>query len=245
MIKLVCPECRHENEPERIYCHSCGARLDRSALANAKSTEEDPQATQRRLKAMLDPQQAKLRLLLLRLGKLILGAVLVALIIQMILPPDVPPPVKAAILPTQIGLELENAASSHRAAPLRYTEDQANAYLGNSLRSKRAALSKGLQFERALVAFDEGTVRVTTERSLIGYSLYLVTLYRVTLKDGKLDAVDLGGQIGRLPIHPQIMKYAEGLNSNLWAALDRERKSLAKMAGFELHPKLVVLTPRA
>ena len=30
VTKLVCPDCRHENEPERIYCHNCGARLDRS-----------------------------------------------------------------------------------------------------------------------------------------------------------------------------------------------------------------------
>jgi len=55
-MKLVCPECRRENEPERIYCHDCGARLDRSSLAKEKSKEEDPKATQKRLKAMLDPQ---------------------------------------------------------------------------------------------------------------------------------------------------------------------------------------------
>ena len=32
-ITLVCPDCQHENEPQRIYCHSCGARLDRSKLS--------------------------------------------------------------------------------------------------------------------------------------------------------------------------------------------------------------------
>src|SRR6516225_2034765 len=32
-IQLTCPDCQRENEAERIYCHDCGARLDRSALA--------------------------------------------------------------------------------------------------------------------------------------------------------------------------------------------------------------------
>src|SRR5437764_15002861 len=33
MIKLICPECRRENEPKRIYCHDCGARPDQTAFA--------------------------------------------------------------------------------------------------------------------------------------------------------------------------------------------------------------------
>ena len=44
MIKLVCPECQRQNEPERIYCHDCGARLDRSALAKVAPKVEDPKA---------------------------------------------------------------------------------------------------------------------------------------------------------------------------------------------------------
>ena len=48
-VKLVCPECRRENEAERIYCHECGARLDRSKMAKIKSKEEDPKDAQRRL----------------------------------------------------------------------------------------------------------------------------------------------------------------------------------------------------
>ena len=34
-MTLICPECRCENDPKRIYCHDCGARLDRSVLARA------------------------------------------------------------------------------------------------------------------------------------------------------------------------------------------------------------------
>ena len=60
-MKLICPECRHENEIERIYCHECGARLDRSKVAKTEAQAEDPKETQRRLRALLDARGARLR----------------------------------------------------------------------------------------------------------------------------------------------------------------------------------------
>src|SRR6476661_7834281 len=150
MIKLLCPECRRENEAERIYCHDCGARLDRTALAKVAPKGEDVKETQRRLRTMLDPQRAKMRLLFFKTSKMILGALATAAIIQMILPPDVPARPKTGDFPPQINLDLENAVLNHNATPLQYTETQVNAYLGSALKSKQAALSKVLNFERAI-----------------------------------------------------------------------------------------------
>jgi hypothetical protein len=244
MIKLICPECRRENEAERIYCHDCGARLDRTALAKAPPKGEDVKETQRRLRTMLDPQRAKMRLIFFKISKLILGAAAAAAIIQMILPPDMPPRAKTGEFPPQINLDLENAAINHNPAPLPYTEAQVNAYLGSALKSKQAALSNILQFERATVIFDEGICRITAERSLFGFSFFTTTLAKVALKDGTLNASNLGGSIGRLPIHPFLMKYADVMFADLWAALDRERKAVAKMNAIEFHPQAVVLTPK-
>ena len=89
-MKLICPECRHENEPERIYCHDCGARLDRSAIAQAKPKEEPPQETQRRLRSILKPKGLIMRQRLLQGLKVILGAILVAAVVQIVLAPDLP-----------------------------------------------------------------------------------------------------------------------------------------------------------
>jgi len=244
MIKLVCPECRRENEPERIYCHDCGARLDRSALAKIAPKGEDSKDTQRRLKLMLDPQRAKMRLLFFKISKLILSAFALAALIQMVLPPDVPPRPKSGEFPPQINLELEDAAANRAAVPLRYTDTQVNAYLFNILKSKRAALSKVLQFERAMVAFDEGICRVTAERSLFGFSLFSSSSSRVSLANGTLVASNIGGSIGRLPIHPSLMKYGEVMFADLSAALDREKKSIAKMGAVEFHPESVIVTPK-
>ncbi|MEN3370499.1 MAG: hypothetical protein V7609_2642 [Verrucomicrobiota bacterium] len=244
MIKLVCPECRRENEPERIYCHECGARLDRSALAKVAPKGEDAKETQRRLRSMLDPQRAKMRHMFFKVSKLILGALALAALIVMVLPPlDVPARVKSDEFPPQINLDLENA-TSRGAAPLRYTETQVNAYLVNALKSKQAALSKLLTFERALVNFDEGVCRVTAERSLFGYSFFTATSSKVALENGKLVASNIGGSIGRMPIHPMVMKYGDIIFSDLWTALEREKKAVAKMGAMEFQPQTVVLTAK-
>ena len=244
MIKLVCPECRRDNEPERIYCHDCGARLDRTALAKVAPKGEDAKETQRRLLAMLDPQRAKIRHLFFKSSKMILGALATAVLIQMLLPPDLPARVKTGDFPPQINLDLENAALNHQTAPLQYTEVQVNAYLGSALKSKKPALSKLLDFERAVVSFDETVCRVTAERSLYGFSVYTSTSSKVTLQNGTLNATNIGGSIGRLPIHPMIMKYGDALFTDLWAALDREKKSVAKMGTIEFHPQAVVMVPK-
>ena len=244
MIKLVCPECQRQNEPERIYCHDCGARLDRSALAKVVPKKEDAKETQRRLRSMLDPGRIKMRLMFFKISKLILGACILAVLIQMLLPPrEVPEHVKSVEL-LQINLDLENASTSHGAAPLQYSEAQVNAYLVNVVRSKQAALSKLLQFERAFVKLDEGVCRITVERSLLGFSVFHAISYNVALQNGTLTGSNNGGSIGRMPIHPMIMKFGDILFTDLWTALDREKKSVSKMGTIEFHPQTVILSPK-
>lgn len=243
-MKLICPECRRENEAERIYCHDCGARLDRSALAKIAPKGEDAKETQRRLRTMLDPQRAKMRLMFFKISKLILGAFVAAALIQMVLPPDVPPSKKSEEFPPQINLDIENAAITPGAPPLQYTEAQVNAYLGSALKSKKPALSKLLQFERAIVHFEAQICRITTQRSIFGFSFYTTTSSKATLENGTLKAANIGGRIGRLPIHPLLMKYADPIFGDLWMALDRERKAVSKMNAIEFHPQAVVLIPK-
>jgi len=162
----------------------------------------------------------------------------------MLLPPDVPAKAKSGEFPPQINLDLENAALNHGSPPLRYTEVQVNAFLEGALKNKKPALSKVLQFERAMVNFDENVCRLTVERSLFGFSVYTATSSKVVLENGTLKASNNGGSIGRMPIHPEVMKYADPIFADLWAALDREKKSVSKMAAIEFHPQAVVLTPK-
>jgi hypothetical protein len=245
-MKLVCSECRRENEPERIYCHDCGARLDRSSLAKEKSKEEDPQATQKRLKSMLDPQRALMRRRFFQGSKLVLGALAVAAIVQMVRPPDLPeqPEAEMMLLPSQINMDLENAAMNPRSGALSYTEEQVNAYLEYALKSKKTALSKLLTFERAIVQFEEGYCLLTVQRSLFGFSVYTTGSYQVALRDGAVTVQSRGGRMGRMPIHPALMEHGGIMFQDVITALDRDKRNAAKLGGVEFHPKSIVLAPK-
>lgn len=244
MIKLVCPECRRENEPERIYCHDCGARLDRSALAKAPQKAEDPTATHKRVKAMFDPGRAVMKKRFFDYSKLILGALAVAAIVQMVRAPDLPEKPKTSMLPVQLSLDLENATMTPGSPQLRYSDEQLNQYLGYALKSKQTALSSYLNFERAIVGLEQDLCRVTVERSLYGFSLYMTTAFSAAVGETGLVVKNKGGAIGRMPVHPLLMQYSGILFKDVAGVLERERKSLAKLAAIEVQPKLLVLTPR-
>ncbi len=237
MTKIVCGECRHENEAERIYCHNCGERLDRSAAA-AQKPMVDPTETHRRLQKMLGPP-SRVRHNFFAVSKLVLAAIAAAALVQMALPPELPAPTK--IVSPQIDLDLENAHL--RPSPLEYSQDQINAYLAYRLISKKAALTYPfLTFVRATASFREGACTIAMERSLFGYSIFSRTSHRVETNAGKIAATNVGGWIGRLPIHPVIMQFGDIIFADLWSALDRERKLIGKMGAVNFHESSVTIT---
>jgi hypothetical protein len=239
MTKIACAECRHENEAERIYCHNCGERLDRSVVA-AKQKGTDPQEAHRRLQKMLGPPN-RTRQNFFAVSKLALAAAVVAALVEIALPPELPAPTK--IVSPQIDLDLENAASYQKPGPLEYSQDQINAYLAYRLTSKKKALNKPLlDFVRATAAFREGACTIGMERSLFGYSLFSRTSYRVEAGAGKITATNVGGWIGRMPVHPVIMRFGDIIFADLWSALDRERKLLGKMGAVNFHDGNVTIT---
>lgn len=249
MIKLVCGDCQQENEPERIYCRNCGTRLDRSALSQKKIAEEDSAAAHKRVKSMFDPNRDRLRLMFFMISKLILAACFAAALIQIARPPDVPPRTKTVMLGSQITLDLENAVLYRRQPQLRFSEEQVNAFLIYALKTKQKDLDKPiLTFERVIAQFSEDVCRITAQRSIYGdsrFSIYTTASYAVAIQDAKLVAKSKGGNLGRLPIHPALMEYADVIFNDVWKALDRERKNVSKLSAIDFEDKAVTLTTGA
>ena len=242
--KLLCPECRRENESERIYCHDCGTRLDRTAVRVKKEPIQD---THKRVKQMFDPQRAKMRALLIAGTKMILGAGLLALVLDMVLPPQVPPPIKSQMLISGLRFDLDNMSKKHIPATKQISEDDANGYALSALKPKQAALDKPLlEFKRALIAFHEGRLSFTVERSVSGYwPVYTRLNIAPELKDGHLLGKIEGGYIGRLPIHPKLAKHMSVLFGDVAAVLDNDVKVISKLGAVELHEKSVTLNALA
>lgn len=245
MNKLICPDCRHENEPERVYCHNCGARLSGALLTKKEpaAKEETPAETRKRLQGMINPKGEKFRAGLRQVGKLIAASIFAAAIIEILSAPELPARREFKELGPQINLDLENAVMSHNGATMVYSEDDVNGYLAAALKRKKKDLDKPLlTFENGFANFDTGVIRFTASRSLFGYPLYSAAFYKVALHDGKLDAHNCGGALGRLPIHPALMKYADFVFADIWKALAQDQKQVAQLSAIEFRPKSVALT---
>ncbi len=243
MTNLVCPECQHGNELERIYCHNCGARLDRSSVIKEKvATTEAAEETQKRLQRLFDPKRGRWKNVTARLTKTILGALCLGAVIVCLSTTDFPPEVKSFDFAPMINMDLVSASSSGRTAPLIYSEAQVNSYLASILRRKDSPAHEGFfPLHRILVEFGEGTCVIRIQRQFLGLPVCAANSYRVALESGKINAAATSAFIGRMPIHPALAKGTELLFQKVWDTLDRERNSIAKAAAIEFHPQSVVL----
>jgi hypothetical protein len=243
-IQLRCPECRRDNEPERIYCHDCGARLDRSALAGRRTGKiETSEELHKRMRGMFSQRGVKARLLFFKTAKVTLLAGATAAAVVILIPPAVPPAVKSEVFPPQINLSLETLTESRQPQSVQFSEEGVNAYLASAMKRKKEKLNHPLiDFERAIVAFTEGNCRVTIERSIFGYSIFTSGDYAVQIEGGKVTASPRSGAVGRMPIDPSVMPYAGFLLSDAVAAMDREHKLLNKVGSIQLHEKEIVVT---
>jgi hypothetical protein len=246
-IQLTCPECQRGNEAERIYCHDCGARLDRSVLADRKTAKiETAEELHKRMRGMFSQRRIKARLALFKTVKILLAACAGAALLQILLPPDVPPAVKTETLPPQINLSLEALTESRQPQTMQFSEEDVNAYLGNVMKHKKEKLEHPLlAFERAILGFTEGNCRMTIERSIFGYSIFTSGDYDVQVKDGKVRATPKSAAIGRMPIHPSVLLYAGFLFIDAVAAMDREHKLLNKVGSIQMHDKTVEVSAAA
>ena len=243
MTKLICPECQHENELERIYCHNCGARLDRTGVIKEKVDEGViEERTRKHLKEMFRPNRGRGKRIATKFGKTFLGALGLAVVVVMLLPPELPPAPKNYSFAPLIGMDMMSAVSSRHPASLVYNEEQANSYIAATIRRKDNPAQQGyFPLRRVFVQFQEGQCWVHVERRLSRLSIFSGSAYRVMINNGKVTTTNMGGYIGRMPIHPALMKYGDILLGKAWDSLDRERKSVARLNGIEFHPQSATL----
>lgn len=246
-LQLTCPECQRQNEAERIYCHDCGARLDRSVLADRKTAKaETAEDLHKRMRGMFSQRRIKARLAFFKTVKVLLAAIAAAALVVILIPPDVPSAVKTETLPPQINLNLETLTESRQPQTMQFAEADVNAYVGNVMKRKKEKLEHPLlDFERAILEFSEGNCRMTLERSIFGYSIFTSGDYDVQVKDGKITATPKSAAIGRMPIHPSALPYAGFLFSDAVAVMDREHKLLNKVGSIQLHDKMVEVSNKA
>ncbi len=246
---LVCKQCNFENEPERVYCHNCGAKLDRSLLPPEASKRSDPVVVQERVRKMVSPRRGMGLRWLRNLFLSVLIAAVLGLVIVMLRPPDDIPEVtkEAAMDAPAITDDMEAMTSQSAATSKGYREQDVNAFLQSTIHGKPASSSgvSPLKFERAYVHFDEGVVRITYVQSIFGFPLYATTADTVAIQGGQVVAKPVAGSLGRVKLPAQVMPALGNLFAPLWKVLERDKNLVAKMDSITFHKGQVIMASRA
>ena len=243
---LTCKQCGHVNEGERVYCHNCGAKLDRSLLPPKETTPQESAAkAKRRVKKITDPSRGFWVGWKKSLLGAIIGAIVLAALIQMARKPDGVPPMlsKADLIgapPLADGLE--QALSLRAPQHLSIAEPQINHYLQVSVKSGiNTALNELLRFDRAFVNLSEGVCRITIQDSIYDYPIYIGTEYHLAAGPKGIVATNVGGNFGRLHLPPQISQLTDAIFEKLWDALKREHRLMDGMQSIEVHPGAITI----
>src|ERR1043166_4696895 len=140
--RLVCLQCKHENEIERVYCHNCGEKLDRSLLPNDESkAADDRKKSGRQVKNMMNPNRFALMRSVKTFVLIILFAAIVAAVFLAVQPPDNVPPAKSDRIPLSDVKETWSGMMNHRlAVRVNFTEFDTNYYLQKTLKGADGAL---------------------------------------------------------------------------------------------------------
>src|SRR5437879_3520232 len=130
---IPCKQCGYANESERIYCHNCGTKLDRTLIKEEAPAEPvSREKEHRRVKKIVDPHKGDVLRFIRAFIITVLWAGITAGAIQIARAPDgVPVKPKEPPEAPQFDIVLEQANQSGGARSLGLKESDINAYLLN------------------------------------------------------------------------------------------------------------------
>jgi len=241
-LTLTCGQCGFENEPERVYCHNCGTKLDRSILPKETTTPEEALAeTRRRVRKMTSPGQGWNAV---KTGiSTLIWAVVVSSLYLALSPPRRPPLAKDVEMNANlISVLIDDALAAPTASVLNFTEADISQHMRSRVRSGEVV--PFLEFKRAYGLLGDGKVIVGVQQDLFGWPLYSSVEYRVKVVDGQFTAVKTGQWFGRLGLHPSIPKV-DGVFKPIWAGLKREAPLKERLQAVQITPQRVTIALKA
>ncbi len=218
--KLTCTACKYENEIERVYCHNCGEKLDRSLLPVADMTKpsEEKAKTARQVKKLMDPNRLNWWMNLKTFLLVEFLAVLVAagyLIVQA--PAWVLPIEKDKLPETEVGDVWGEMLRQKAVVSVTFKEFDVNYYLNKYVKGGNGSTVK---LDRAFAHFEKDTVILATQRSVLGLSICNTAAFKPEHEGVKWKADVRRFAIGRLTV-PSTLAKLIGLDSSVLGAFTR------------------------
>ena len=229
--RLVCAACKHENEVERVYCHGCGEKLDRSLLPQIEPEKEDEKREKegRKVRRMMNPNRLSWWQSTKRAVGIVSLAAAVAAVFLAVRPPEDVPPAKMDRLPEQEVGDTWSAMMMHRpATAVTMKEYDVNYFLNRAV--KGADGQFGIKFVRAFANFQPGSTTATVERNAWGLPLFNSVRFEAVPGDEKWMAKVTGIYMGRLAIHPKLAQLAPLTLNALSKAFEKQIKEAGRLS---------------
>lgn len=242
---LQCDKCGYDNELGRIFCHSCGTRLDLSKVKPPTEAEK----MRRKIK------QGASRTVRIVIDLVLVGAVAL-LILLICMAPEVKP-----VEPTDAEVQLiekkrqllETFSLSRKPGTMAITEAELNAYL-NKFEDKKPE-GQGIEVTPVLLRItlkqDAAKIEFIGMIHFFGWfdkKIYFGYDGVPKLEKDKFVFTPTGGQIGKLPVHVRILTMTglfDKYFGSVFGKLDNEKKLLERMAELKVEPGTLTLVKGA
>lgn len=217
MKSIKCGQCGHENDPTRVFCQSCGERLERPAGEDpmVSGPTKVPSETRFRSRAATTGFAASVSGFIRRIISTAILAALLAVLIQMARRPDGVPPAQPAneVQAGQLLHAVQVLSGSNYARAMDISQAQANNYLKSSIVPDPAGGSSIFRadFSRAFVVIKSGEMQFFVEQRLYGWPIYMHFDAAPDNSGEKSSLRVTGGGIGRMPLHARLMPLLLGI----------------------------------
>jgi len=228
---LPCEQCGYNNEPERVYCHNCGSKLDRSLLPKtAETVQEHPEKVKKRIEKMTNPKSGSFGREVKTLFKVAFFSALLACILLAIQKPEDLPELKKTDDIRMVSSDMMEAVNSPTPVRLSLSDDDINHYMKQrAFRDRKPTMIPGVDVAQVYVACVPGVIRIYSQQNSFGFDTYSRIDYKLEIKDGKLIPTIVGGAFGKLNLDPILMQYGDWAFGTVWDSLSREHKQMDKM----------------
>ena len=239
---VICSKCGYDNELGRIFCHSCGAKLNLSEIKSPSQGGKDLTKKRKRKGGMLA-----------RLIQIVIALAIVVTLVLVLQVPALRPISTSSEDLTSIdkkrfeldGLNLQKAPQT-----ISISETELNAFVDTLGLQKSEAKGVSIIPSKLQIELGDGFVTaIFISKIHLGGSfekqLYLTYSGVPTMEGGHLVFKPTAGAIGTLPIHPLILEKTgifDRIYGRLLGNLGQERQMLDALASIAVTPKEVLLT---
>jgi len=239
---LRCATCGYDNDPTRVYCHSCGGRLERGGQAAPPPTGfTHPTDVMKMKKPRQSLPWGKYAGALVRL--LLLVGFIAAVVLVLLPPRDVPPPVAAdQVLAERLSSLVANSSVADGTRAFTVPASDVATWLASSVVLKEQEGLVRMKPERVYAVPGDGEMRVGVETSLpVGLRLYFEGLYAPTPEAGGYGLTARRLSVGRLPLPWLAGLLVERQFESLGGALSVPLGQLARASHIGITPETVTL----